>query len=120
MKAAPGGGMPTPVRYEVLHHVEEVIMLVRPIVEAIGRQDKALGQQIKDAMNSIGLNTLEGFGNRGGTSRARFDSALGSVYEVHAGVRFGVAWGYVSEAQVAAACGSLDRLGGRVYGLRRR
>jgi four helix bundle protein len=112
--------MHTPLRFEILNHVEEVIHLVRPIVEAIGRRDRALGAQVRDAMNSVGLNVLEGFGNRGGSSRSRFETALGSAYEVHAGVRFGVAWGYVTEAQVAAACGALDRLCGRVYGLARR
>ena len=50
----------------------------------------------------------------------RLESALGSLYEAQAGIRLAIAWGYFSQAAANEALGSMNRLGGRVYGLVRK
>lgn len=112
--------MRTPLRKEILEHVQEVIVLVRPVVEAIARRDRDLGSQVRRAMSSVGLNLAEAFGSASGNARLRFESARGSLYEAQAGIGIAIAWGFVSEARAGAALSAMDRLGGRIYGLLRR
>jgi len=63
------------------------------------------------------LNLEEGFGHSGGNARLRFESALGSAREAHAGVRIATAWGFVPEATAAPALVSLNHLVARIHGL---
>ena len=114
------GGMQTLLRHEVLNHVVSVVVLIRPVVAVVGRADRDLASQIRRAMSSVGLNVAEGFGTQKGNSRLRFETARGSLYEVHAGLTLAVAWGYVSADEIAPIDAALDRLGGRIYGLERR
>jgi four helix bundle protein len=121
-EAARGKGMRTmrtPLRKEILDHVFHVIELVRPIVEAIGRRDRDLASQVRRAMSSVGLN-LAAFGTASGNARLRFETARGSLYEAQAGIGIAIAWGFVSEADAAAALEAIDGLGARVFGLSRR
>jgi four helix bundle protein len=112
--------MRTPLRKEILDHVFRVIALVRPIVESIGRRDRDLASQVRRAMSSVGLNLGEAFGTASGNARLRFETARGSLYEVQAGIGIAIAWGFVSEADAAAALQAIDGLGARVFGLARR
>jgi len=50
----------------------------------------------------------------------RLESALGSLYEARTGIRLAVNWGYFSQASANETLASLDRLGGRVFGVLRR
>ena len=68
----------------------------------------------------MALNTAEAFGSAAGNARLRFESARGSLYEAQAGLRVGVAWGYVPAEECAPVLEALDRLGARVFGLSRR
>ena len=117
MEAARKGGMRTPARQDLLEFSLHTIRLVRPLCEAIARKDRDLASQVRRAMSSVALNLAEGFGNARGNERLRLESARGSLYEAQAGVRVAVAWGILSEEQVAEALAAIDRLGGRVYGL---
>ena len=112
--------MHTPLRYVVLDQVLSVVTLARPLVAAIQRKDRDLASQVRRALSSVGLNVAEGFGSASGNSRLRFETARGSLYEAHAGIRIAIAWGYVTEDQTALALCAIDELGGRVYGLSRR
>jgi len=96
-----------------------VIELARPIVEAIGRKDRNLGSQVRQALSSVALNVAEGAGVAGGNARLRFQSALGSLYEARAGMRVALAWGYVLAASCREALAASDRLGARLYALAR-
>ena len=62
----------------------------------------------------------EGFGTAAGNGRLRFETARGSLYEAQAGIRFGIAWGYLGEEQCAGVLAAIDHLGGRIFGLSRR
>jgi hypothetical protein len=48
------------------------------------------------------------------------ESARGSPYEAHAGLRVATAWGYTGAEQCAGTLVAMDRLGARIHGLSRR
>jgi four helix bundle protein len=107
------------LQQQLLDEVFSIVGLARPVVEAVARRDRDLGSQVRRALNSVGLNVAESAGSAGGNARLRFQFALGSLYEARAGLRLGVAWGFVS----AEACAgfSLAAIGcARLYGLARR
>jgi four helix bundle protein len=112
--------MHIPLRQQILEDVLHTIELMRPLVAAVSRRDRDLASQIRRALSSVALNVSEGFGSAAGNARLRFESARGSLYEAHAGIRVAIAWGYFSAEDAAAALEAMDRLGGRVFGLARR
>jgi four helix bundle protein len=112
--------MRTPLRQEILNQTFEVIRLVRPVVEAIGRRDRDLSTQVRRAMSSVGLNLAEGFGTQAGNARLRFETARGSLCEAQAGIGIAIAWGFLSPQDAAVALQAIDALGARVFGLSRR
>ena len=119
-QAAPGLGMHNPQSSTVLQHAIEIAELARPMVAVIQRRDSDLASRLRRAVSSVALNLAEAQGNSGGNSRVRYESALGSLYEAQAGVQLAVTWGYVSQNAVAEVLGSMNRLGGRVFGLGKR
>ena len=105
----------------VLQHAIDIAKLARPIVAVIQRKDSDLASQLRRAISSVALNLAQAQGNSGGNGRVRYErSALGSLYEAQAGVQLAVAWGYVSWSAVAEVFSSVQRRGGRVFGLVRR
>ena len=118
-KLSPWAVMRTPIRTEVLQHILHVVRTARPLVEKIQCHDREHGRQIRNALNSVALNTAEAFGSTGGTNRARLESALGSANESTLGLQVAAAWGYVTEAETSTAVSELERLAARLYGLAR-
>ena len=112
--------MHNPNGASILEHALEIATLARPLVEVIRRKDRDLASQVRRAISSIALNSAEGRGVVAGNSRLRFETALGSLYEAQAGMRLAVAWGYISQDAADEVLTSMDRLGGRVYGLVRK
>jgi len=104
----------------VLEHALAVVVLSRPIVEAVQRRDRDLASQLRRAISSIALNAAEGYATVAGNARLRFETARGSLNEAQMGIRVAVAWGYVSNDAAVEVLESLHCLGGRVYGLVRR
>ena len=98
-------------KQQPLDEVLQVIALARPVVEGIARKDRDLGSQVRRAFSSVALNVAEAAGSTAGNARIRWETALGSLYEARAGLRVGVAWGYVSAVASAAALEASDRLG---------
>ena len=111
--------MHSPIRHEVLDFTIHVASLMRPVVTATARHDRELASQIRRATSSFVLNIAEAFGTKKGTERVQFENALGSLYEARAGVRLAVAWRYVAEGDTLAVVVAMDRLSGRVFGLKR-
>jgi four helix bundle protein len=106
--------------HQPLEHALEVIMLARPLVEAVSRRDRDLGSQLRRALSSVALNIAEASGNQAGNARLRYETARGSLYEGRAALRVAVAWGYITPESARGVLESLDTLGGRVFGLARR
>ncbi len=83
----------------------ELVRDVRPLVEQIETYDRDQARQLRRSATSIALNLAEGEGSRGGTRRARYDSALGSARETVANLQVAEAMGYVG----ALDAGLMDR-----------
>ena len=122
-------GMQNPKSCSILEHSLEVVELARPLIEAVYRRDRDLASwffnhssasQLRRAISSVALNLAEGFGCTGGSARARFETARGSLSEAQAGVRVAVSWRYVTQAAANELLESMHSLGGRVFGLCRR
>jgi four helix bundle protein len=82
------------------------VRMLAPVIKAIEVHDRGLATQLKDASASIALNTREGSGSRGGTRRARYDSAGGSAQETSGCLDTALAMGYVESIDPAL----LDKL----------
>jgi len=74
----------------------ETIVMLRVEMEAIGRKDRDLENQLRRAAASIALNVSEGSCSQGRNVRARFHTALGSAQETLACVEVAVALGYIT------------------------
>jgi len=97
-------------RFEVFELALEVIRSLRPLVTQIGRHDKGLTKQLREAASSIALNLAEG-NRRVGKDRAHFFRiAAGSADETRACLRVAEAWGYIDEDPLATPLESLDSI----------
>ena len=92
---------------------------VRPVVEQVGRRDKALADQMRRAVSSVVLNLAEALGSDAGNRRARLATSRGSLSEARAAVQLAAAWGYIDDALAKSIDTQLDQLGGRIFGLAR-
>jgi four helix bundle protein len=59
----------------------DAIETMQPLIDKIRSRNKALAAQLDEASDSVPLNIAEGSGNRGGTRRERYSTALGSCRE---------------------------------------
>lgn len=96
----------------------EALGEMRELLEGIERRDRDLARQLRRAAASVALNVAEGSGNRGGSKRLRYSTALGSLRETRACVDVAVALGYVRVPN-AVLMRKLDRVGGALYRLAR-
>jgi len=112
--------MHNPKSSSILEHSLVVVALARPLVDAVQRRDRDLASQLRRAISSVALNLAEGFGCTGGSARARFETARGSLNEAQTGFRIAVAWRYIQQSATNEVLESMHSLGGRVFGLCRR
>jgi four helix bundle protein len=112
--------MQTTIEQQVIEFTLQVAGLVKPLNDRISRQDRNLGQQLRDSCSSFVLNVAEGFGSTGGHRRERFGKAHGSTKEARATLQFAVVYGFLDARSPAEAIAALDRLAGRTYGLMRK
>jgi four helix bundle protein len=73
----------------------DLIRVVAPLVDAIGRHDRALAGQLRDALNSTLLNTAEASDQRGARRTNQYCMALGSARESFAALRAAEAWRFI-------------------------
>lgn len=86
------------------------IRSLRPAVTRIQRHDRSLAQQLRDALSSVALNIGEASYSDPGNKRARFHTAAGSANESRSALSVALAWGYVSEEEIAEGLALLDRV----------
>ena len=97
--------------------VIETIRLFAPIVRAIERHDRSLGDQMRRALASVALNLSEGAGSQRGNRRLRFETACGSAKESRSCYEVASAFSYIT---LDAALGDrLDRIAATTYRLAR-
>ena len=73
----------------------EVLGMMRPVLEEIGRHDRELESQARRASSSVVLNVAEGSGARGKNRIARYAIALGEARETMSCLQVAVAFGYI-------------------------
>ena len=96
----------------------EYVRAVAPMLAALRSRDPALARQAQAAAASISLNLAEGSGRRGADRRHLYRIAYGSFREVRAAsLQVAVAWGFVTDDDVAAALAKLDRVRALTWGL---
>jgi four helix bundle protein len=86
----------------------EVIRILRPVLDALRRQDRDLADQLRRAASSVVLNLAEGAGRRGMDRMQHYRIALGSALEVRGALDVACAWGYLEGCAGVAA--QLDEL----------
>ncbi|MBS2018051.1 MAG: four helix bundle protein [Deltaproteobacteria bacterium] len=80
---------------KIVDVILEVIDLVRPLVELIGRHDREHAKQIRDALNSALLNATEGGPQEGARRLNHYRIALGSSRESLIGLQGAVRWRFL-------------------------
>ena len=109
--------------YSSFHAFDVSLLLVdavAPLLAGVRKHDKALMDQLRRATQSVALNVAEGAGNAGGNRRVRFESALGSAYEVRAALHIAWRFGYIREDAASEALELIDRVGAMLWRLSRR
>ncbi len=84
----------------------ETLRDLRPLMEQIGRHNRALEDQLRRAASSIALNCAEASGQRGKSRALRYSTALGSARETRACLHVADALGYTAAVDASV----LDRL----------
>ncbi len=98
----------------------QLIGLLRPLMPRIRKHDRSLHDQLRNAASSAHANIAESEHSDPGNRRARLDTAAGSASEARDHLWSAVAWGYVSEAEVAHALDHADHLVAGLFKLRHR
>ena len=93
------------------HAYDAALALVselRPVLEQLKTQDRALADQLRRAASSVALNIAEG-NRRAGQDRIQFFRiAAGSAAEVRAALEVAVAWGSIEASPMTEV--QLDRV----------
>ncbi len=85
-----------------------LVSALRPVLDQLKTQDRALADQVRRAASSVALNVAEG-NRRAGQDRLQFFRiAAGSAAEVRAALEVAVAWGAIEASPMAEA--QLDRV----------
>ena len=73
------------------------------VAAQIELHDKGLAHQLREAAQSVALNTAEGMGSIGGHKRQRYQTALGSAIEAKACPDVAMRMGYIHEIDATFA-----------------
>ena len=95
----------------------EMVVAIKPLVDAVARRDRALADQMRRAAQSVVLNIAEGSASRGGNETARYHSALASTEEARAALAVATAWGYIGTNRADICVQLLRRTGALLWGL---
>ena len=88
----------------------QLIEALVPLMPRIKQRDKALEDQLRRAVSSIGLNCAEAAFSDPGNRRARLFTAAGSAGETRHALRQAVAWRLVSESEAESALKLAERI----------
>ena len=96
--------------FQVLEAAQRMVRELKPVVEAVGRKDKPLADQLRRAATSVPLNIAEGKGRSGNDRLHHFRVAAGSAREVQAALQVAEGWGHLEAAAAAPALTEADRV----------
>ena len=95
----------------------EVIRSLRNVVAKIRTHNRKVADQVVDAASSVAANLAEGNRRIGRDRLHFFRVAAGSADEVRGHLRVALAWGWVTEADIAQSLQLLDRQLALIWGL---
>jgi four helix bundle protein len=96
----------------------QAVVAIGPVLAKVAKRDRELFEQMRDALNSAGLNLQEGAAFSNGNRQRHYGIAAGSASEVRMALQLAVAHGYVTRDEIAAADALLDRFGALTWRLR--
>ena len=97
----------------------ELVRTLAPLCARLARHDPKLVDQLRRAATSIANNVAEGAGRVGRDRRHLARVAYASAAEVAASLQVAVAWGYVTDSDIALALAKVDRVRTLTWGLAR-
>jgi four helix bundle protein len=100
----------------ILDVIEGVQMKLGVIAPRIAKHDRDLARQLRKAAASVLLNASEGSGSSGGTRKARYENALGSMRESRACLITAKAFGYIRDID-SELLDEIDRVNATLYRL---
>jgi four helix bundle protein len=101
---------PTPTHhpFRPIELLLRAIRVLRPVVAKIRKQDAHLADQLKRALTRAALNVAEGEHRVAGNRQRAFRTGAGEGREAIVGLRAALAWGYVTEAEIAKGIDHID------------
>ena len=105
------------MKLRILDDIVETVGRIHRLCRKVARHDPSLAKQVREAANSVGLNSGEGLYARAGNRTVRIESAMNSGREVMVGLRISAAAGYLDAAVVASEVDTLDRIVATLYKL---
>ena len=97
-------------RFETQEVALEMAAQLRGPLEALGRHDRDLADQVRRAAASVVLNIAEGAGRRGKDRLQHYRIAAGSAGEIAVALRLAVAWGCLDPVRVQGVEALLARV----------
>jgi four helix bundle protein len=88
----------------------QLIEALVPLMPRIRQRDKALEDQLRRAVSSVGLNAAEAALSDPGNRRARLFTAAGSAAEAQHALRQAIAWRHVGAGEAAPAVALVRRI----------
>ena len=88
----------------------EMAASLRPVLDALGRQDRDLASQLRRAAASVVLNIAEGSGRWGKDRVQHYRIAAGSAAEAKAALELAVVWGFIDGSIARAPEAFLTRV----------
>ena len=101
--------------FHLLSEAMRLNVLVRPIVDTVGRRDRKLADQLRRSAQSVAGNIAEGCHRRGGHRRERFETAYGSSSETKTWLEMTTIWGYLERERACAAWDLADKICASLY-----
>jgi four helix bundle protein len=101
---------PTPTHhpFQPIELLLGAIRVLRPVVARIRKQDAHLADQLKRALTRAPLNVGEGQHRIAGNRQRSYRTGAGEAREAIVALRTALAWGYVTEREVAVGADLLD------------
>jgi four helix bundle protein len=105
------------MRFEALDVALSMVRTVKPLIDVVRRQDRNLGDQMRNAAASAQSCLAEGNRRIGGDRLQLWRIALGSAGEVQAQLQIARAWGYAADAKLDECDAIVDRMCAILYRL---
>ena len=97
-------------RLKVYYLALDMVRLMRPLWEKIGRRNRPLRQQLEKSVPAVPRLIAEGEGRRGGTAILRWEDAIAEARESIGSVESAIAAGYLTKRETVAAIDKTDHV----------